>query len=107
MLDATGSLCGISALYWALFDTVKTKSELLNMNYDEMRETIFTELKINPGFIVNLYNALNFSFFYHSLNICTIIMVISLFTDESMSDKDLLQQFHTCKFLTKNHLIKI
>ena len=99
VLDATGSLCGISALYWALFDTVKTKSELLNMNYDEMRETIFTELKINPGFIVNLYNALNFSFF--------IILYISLLTDESMSDKDLLQQFHTCKFLTKNHLIKI
>ena len=25
-MDATGSLCGISAMYWALFETVKTKS---------------------------------------------------------------------------------
>ena len=37
----TGGLCGLAAMYWALFDTVKSKSQITKMKVEDMRATIF------------------------------------------------------------------
>ncbi len=46
MRSDAGSICGIIALYLALFDTILTKSQLKKMTYESMREMIFSELQM-------------------------------------------------------------
>ena len=48
-MDGKESLCAMSAMYLALFDTVKTKSQLLKMTYEDMRTAMFAELDMEPG----------------------------------------------------------
>ena len=49
MRSDIGSICGIIALYLALFDTILTKSQLKKMTYESMRETIFSELQMEAS----------------------------------------------------------
>ena len=43
-----GGLCGVAALYQALFDTILTPSQLTNVTYDKMREILANEMNVEP-----------------------------------------------------------
>ena len=46
MIGDTESICGLSALYMALENTVLTKSKLATQTYPDMRKAIFDEMNI-------------------------------------------------------------
>ena len=39
-----GSLCSLAFMYLALTDTIRSKSEMKNMSYDTMKDTIIEEI---------------------------------------------------------------
>ena len=42
--NAKGSLCSIAFMYLALTDTIKSKTEMKNLSYDTMKETMIDEI---------------------------------------------------------------
>ena len=42
--NAKGSLCSIAFMYLALTDTIKSKTEMQNLSYDKMKETMIDEI---------------------------------------------------------------
>ena len=42
--NAKGSLCSIAFMYLALTDTIKSKTEMKNLSYDTMKETMINEI---------------------------------------------------------------
>ena len=42
--NAKGSLCSIAFMYLALTDTIKSKTEMKNLSYDKMKESMIDEI---------------------------------------------------------------
>ena len=42
--NAKGSLCSIAFMYLALTDTIQSKTEMKNLSYDTMKETMIDEI---------------------------------------------------------------